>query len=333
MTDSASPLAPVRLPARAIPVPDSISAQARAALSQAAASVDPSAGPGPWPAPGDLAGWADWAEGANRMMEGMRLDAGHAAHCASEAVVLGGVPAWRLSPTGAAALPDRIVFDIHGGALIAGWGEVCRLMAARTAGILGAVTYAPDYRMPPRHPYPTPLDDCEAAYLAVRALHPGVPVVVCSSSAGGNLAAALMFRLRDAGVPFPDGLILQTPEVDLTESGDSFQCNMWIDVMLRHGTGPINALYANGHDLADPFLSPLFGDFGRGFPRTLISTGTRDLFLSNSVRMHNALRRAGVPSELIVVEAMPHGGFGDTPEDRELAADLRRFAESCWRSG
>ncbi|CUX70646.1 Esterase (fragment) [Agrobacterium sp. NCPPB 925] len=78
------------------------------------------------------------------------------------------------------------------------------------------------------------------------------------------------------------------------------------------------------------YLSPLFGDL-RGFPPTFLQTGTRDLFLSNTVRMHRALRKAGVETELHVFEAMPHGGFmGGTPEDQELEAEIHRFVMANW---
>ncbi|MFJ2991314.1 alpha/beta hydrolase [Pandoraea sp. NPDC087047] len=63
----------------------------------------------------------------------------------------------------------------------------------------------------------------------------------------------------------------------------------------------------------------------RGFVPTFIQSGTRDLFLSNAVRMHRALRRAQVPCELHIFEAMPHGGFMGAPEDRELRAEVVRF--------
>ena len=53
----------------------------------------------------------------------------------------------------------------------------------------------------------------------------------------------------------------------------------------------MNLLYAGGADLAHPYLSPLFGDVS-GFPPTLLQAGTRDLFLSNAVRMHRKLRDA-----------------------------------------
>jgi acetyl esterase/lipase len=87
-------------------------------------------------------------------------------------------------------------------------------------------------------------------------------------------------------------------------------------------------LYANGHDLRDPYLSPLFGDFQRGFPPSLLISGTRDLFLSNTVRLHRALRKAGMKADLHVFEAMPHGGFFNAPEDAESAEEQRRFIDA-----
>jgi acetyl esterase/lipase len=93
---------------------------------------------------------------------------------------------------------------------------------------------------------------------------------------------------------------------------------------------PANLLYANGHDLAHPYISPLFADV-TGWPTTFIQAGTRDLFLSNAVRMHRKLRSAGVDAELHVFEAMPHGGFGGAPEDLEMAAERRRFLDRVRR--
>jgi hypothetical protein len=44
--------------------------------------------------------------------------------------------------------------------------------------------------------------------------------------------------------------------------------------------------------------------------------------------MHRKLRAAGVDAELHVFEAMPHGGFGGAPEDREVAVEVRRFLDA-----
>ena len=150
-------------------------------------------------------------------------------------------------------------------------------------------------------------------------------------SAGANLAAALLVRARDEGLPMPAALVLPTPMVDLTESGDTFQTLNGVDGGLRSQMA-VNLLYANGHDLTDPYLSPLFADLS-GFPPTFLQSGTRDLFLSNTVRLHRKLLAAGVDTELHIFEAMPHAGFGGTtPEDIELDAAIHAFLDKHRRA-
>jgi acetyl esterase/lipase len=224
-----------------------------------------------------------------------------------------------------------ILLDIHGGGLVMGGGEVCRLMASVSAMASGMITWAPDYRMPPLHPYPAALDDCLAVYRQLLEARPPADIFVAGGSAGGNLAAALVVRARDEGLPLPAAVVLLTPEVDLTESGDSFHTNMGIDNVLG-SLMESNLLYANGHDLAHPYLSPLFADV-TGFPPTFLQAGTRDLYLSNTVRMHRTLRAAGVEAELHVFEAMPHGGFAGAPEDLEVRVEMRRFLDRHRRAG
>ncbi len=218
-----------------------------------------------------------------------------------------------------------IYLDIHGGGLTSGAGEACRLMSSAGAMATGMTHWAVDYRMPPLHPYPTPLDDCLAVYRRLLDERAPQDIFVGGGSAGGNLAAALMARAKDESLPMPAALVLLTPEVDLTESGDSFQTNAGIDNVLG-SLITANLLYANGHDLTHPYLSPLFADVA-GFPPTFLQTGTRDLYLSNTVRMHRKLRAAGVEAELHVFEAMPHGGFAGAPEDIEVRMELRRFLD------
>ncbi|MFC5827232.1 alpha/beta hydrolase [Nonomuraea insulae] len=219
-----------------------------------------------------------------------------------------------------------IYLDIHGGALLYGGGDLCAHAAGDAARSTGMTTWSVDYRMPPLHPYPAALDDCLTVYRALLKVCDPADVFVGGASAGGNLAAALLVRAKDEGLPMPAALVLRTPEVDLTESGDSFHTNAGIDNVLS-SLREVNELYADGHDLSHPYLSPLFADLS-GFPPTFLQSGTRDLYLSNTVRMHRKLLSAGVEAELQVFEAMPHGGFGGTsPEDAELAAAVRRFLD------
>jgi monoterpene epsilon-lactone hydrolase len=321
MTDT--PAAGYEIPARRLAPPTSVSERAQALLAM---PVRESA---PYPPIDDADAWrryvAQMDEGLRQMMapgiDGVEADV--------QADELDGVPGFRITPSDVAdGLDDWVQLDIHGGALVMGGGENCRIMGIRAAQRAGIATWSVDYRMPPDHPYPAALDDCLTAYRGLLRDHPATRIVVAGGSAGGNLAAALALRARDEGLPLPAGLVLVTPELDLTESGDSFQTNLGVDCVLSRRLMPANLLYANGHDLAHPYLSPLFGDFTRGFPPTFVQAGTRDLFLSNAVRMHRALWRAEVPVELHIFEAMPHGGFFGAPEDQDLEDAVRRFVRS-----
>jgi acetyl esterase/lipase len=241
---------------------------------------------------------------------------------------IGGVPVHVVTPAEIDDEDDTVYFEVHGGAFTMGFGDACRAMAKVTASQVRMRVWGVDYRTPPDAPHPAPLDDCMAAYRGLLEDHDPARVVVGGQSAGGNLAAALILRARDEGLPLPAALVLLTPEADLTESGDSFATLLGIDPVLTESLADSIALYAAGHDLTDPYLSPLFGALEPPFPPTLLQAGTRDLFLSNAVRMHRKLRAAGVEAELHVFEAMPHGGFFGAPEDDELGDEVRRFVQA-----
>jgi len=311
----------LHVPERTIPVPAHLSAEARAFLS---AQVPP----GPWPALDDVAGWKQRVAAMDAMIT-QRFTPRNALPCAITDRREGGVLAYELIPEGVSPADRRVFYDIHGGALVMGGGETCKARARARATTVGARLIAVDYRMPPDHPYPTSLDDCLVFYRALLRDHDPAEIIVGGGSAGGNLAAAMLLRARDEGLPLPAALVLLSPELDLTESGDSFRTNAGIDLM---GSLMLpNLLYAGGADLAHPYLSPLFGDFTKGFPPTLLSCGTRDLFLSNTVRMHRALREAGIDAELHVLEAAAHGNFGgNSPEEAGLNREVRRFCEVRW---
>jgi acetyl esterase/lipase len=310
----------LHVPARDIPVPTSISDEAQMMLSMFTEPM----GQVDYPAIGDRDAWRDLVKTQDEVVVEAIAPTIADVDADRELRSVGDVGVFVFTPRESA--DDRVVLEIHGGGFLFLGGEACALMGARAVGALGLPTWAVDYRMPPDHPYPAALDDCLAVYTALLAERSADRIIVSGGSAGGNLAAALLLRARDEGLPMPGVLLLVTPEVDLTESGDSFHTNAGVDTVCS-SLMPVNRLYANGRDLAHPYLSPLFGDL-TGFPPTILSTGTRDLFLSNTVRMHRALRHAGAETELHVFEAAPHGGFmGMAPEDGERDAELREFID------
>lgn len=311
---------------RHIPVPTTVSAEAQAFLGMA--DLFGAAGEEE-PDRSDIEGWRARIAATNEMLVAVLGAQAPQPEAALDELTVGEVPVYVLTPDGSADEPEPpVYFDIHGGALVMGGGDACVAMARKMAATVRMTTWSVDYRMPPDHPYPAALDDCLAAYRHLLEVCEPERIVVGGGSAGGNLAAALVLRARDEGLPLPRALVLLTPEADLTESGDSFATNLGIDAVLRSKLTESIALYAGDHDLTDPYLSPLFGDFTPPFPPTFLQTGTRDLFLSNTVRLHRKLRQAGIEADLHVFEAMPHGGFFGAPEDEELAEELRRFLAS-----
>jgi monoterpene epsilon-lactone hydrolase len=312
----------LRLDARDIPIPGHISEAAQQFLAEATARPR-----GAMPGDGNPAAWKAVAEAweARLLPQIEPLVAGLPVDMECRRVGLCDVHV--ATPHGMAGPAAGYAFlDMHGGAFVFGGGRFCQLITKARAMAVGCRVFGVDYRMPPGHPYPAALDDCVGVYRYLLEHYDAAHIVVGGLSAGGNLAAATVLRARDEGLALPAAAVLLTPELDLTESGDSFATNRTIDVALPDPLPEANALYAGGADLSQPYLSPLFADLSAGYPPIFLQTGTRDLFLSNTVRMHRKLIAAGIETELHVWEAMPHAGFGGgSPEDFEVSQAVRAF--------
>ena len=128
----------------------------------------------------------------------------------------------------------------------------------------------------------------------------------------------------------PGAIATGTPTVDLTKTGDTLFTNAMVDNVLGTQDGFIREtalLYANGRDLKDPLLSPIYGDV-HGFPPTILTSGTRDLYLSNTVRMHRMLRAAGVEARLQIWEGQSHAQYMrdiTAPETKEYHDEVVQF--------
>ena len=65
-------------------------------------------------------------------------------------------------------------------------------------------------------------------------------------------------------------------------------------------------VYASGQSLINPEISPIFGDYSTPFPNFYISTGTRDLLLSQSIQLANKLKANDISVELNIWEELWH---------------------------
>jgi monoterpene epsilon-lactone hydrolase len=245
--------------------------------------------------------------------------------------VIGGVKAFILEPKD---MPpenlNRLLVHVHGGGYVYNPGEAGTAEATLMAGYGGYKVISFDYRMPPDHPYPAAMDDAMAVWKAALTMQKPENMAIFGTSTGGGMTLAMILRAKAEGLPLPAAIAPGTPWSDLTETGDTYKTNEWLDNVLVSYNGYLThaaQLYANGHDLKDPQLSPIYGDF-RGFPPAILTTGTRDLFLSNTVRTHRKLRQAGVEAELEVFEGMSHAQYlfdPYAPETKEAFTELAQF--------
>jgi len=216
-------------------------------------------------------------------------------------VMINGVPCLEVKPS-AVTTPWPILYGFGGG-FIQGSAFEDLTIAAPLSWITGATVIIPCYRLAPENPWPAAIDDGFAVYQALC----DSPFAIVGESAGGNLALALMLRAKKAGLSLPRAAALLSPWCDLDTSSDSQSFNDGRDPTLTTQDSMIAAmLYAGDNDITNPDISPINGEFDNRFPPFLITTGTRDLLLSLSVRLARILRERGVDVDLQVWEGLWH---------------------------
>ncbi|AMW13889.1 hypothetical protein A4E84_32960 [Streptomyces qaidamensis] len=315
------------------PIPTTISPEAQSILAMVGQLPQQ-----PDPTPDDVEGWRALAEAAASedpaTVEALALATTGAVATDVIATVepaeVDGAKFYIAQPEGLGDDDERVLLYVHGGSFTWGGGATARRSTQLIAANLGVRTWGMDYRQLPQDPYPAGLDDCIAVYRHLLRTHKPQNIAIGGQSAGANLTAALLLRARDEGLPLPAAAVLISPCVDFTMAGDTQTTNSFAL------PGPFDntlELYRNGHELTEPYISPLFGTFTEDFPPTILTAGTRDFLLSDTVRLHRKLLRAGVRAELHVWEGALHGMFmGQAPEDREQIEQVRGFLEDVWTS-
>jgi acetyl esterase/lipase len=229
---------------------------------------------------------------------------------------------------------DHVFVHTHGGAFVFGGGDSVLREAVWIANGLGVKVASVDYRRPPLHPFPAAVDDAIAVWLDVIEDQDPAGTVLFGTSAGGNIALATTLRLKQLGKPLPGAIFAGTPATDLKGTSDTWLTLEGLDP-LGQRVGVIAGtftLYAGDADPSDPLLSPVNGDLA-GFPPTILISGTRDLLLSDTVRMHRALRSAAVTADLHIYDGQSHGDYingiiTDLPESDDALRELNEFFEA-----
>jgi acetyl esterase len=226
---------------------------------------------------------------------------------------IAGVPCRLFLPDGPAA---AIYLHFHGGGMILGAPVMNDLGNADLAKRFGLAVVSVDYRLAPEHPYPAGPDDCMA--VAAWVLAHGTSelgssrVVIGGESAGGYLAALVALRIRDelAAIDRVAGInmVFGVHDWGRSPSQRGLRPHDGPDLLDPDGIRFFSDAYLPGRTddaRRDPAISPLFADL-RGMPPAMMSVGTTDHLVDDTLMLAARWAAAGNEIELFVAPDMPH---------------------------
>lgn len=233
----------------------------------------------------------------------------------------------------------RVILQLHGGGY-----HGCLHNSYRDLAVIyhriskGADVVTIDYRVAPEDPFPAALEDAAATYrwLLEFGYRPE-NIMIAGDSAGGGLTLALCHFLKDRGEPLPAALITMSAWTDLTLSGASHKKYFETDPVFGQSEDIVSYRdgYAAGHDVSDPYLSPLMGDF-TGFPPMLMQVGEYEMLLSDTLRVVRKARHEGVTVYQHIYPGMFHDfqlGQYTFPEAREAWREVEAWIRHIWHDG
>lgn len=181
-----------------------------------------------------------------------------------EQTTIGGVNAYIVTP---GEIPEanrnRLLVHVHGGGYVFFPGESATRETILMAAYGKFRIISIDYRMPPDFPYPAAMDDAMAVWKEVVKTNDPRKMAIFGTSTGGGMTLAMVLRAKKEGLPLPAATAPGTPWSDMTKTGDTFFTNEMVDNILVSNDGWLGdaaKLYANGTDLKDPQLSPVYGE-------------------------------------------------------------------------
>jgi acetyl esterase len=231
---------------------------------------------------------------------------------------------------------DGVYLHFHGGGMTMGSALSMDVRNWRIAQACRVAVVSVDYRLAPEHPFPAGPDDAEAAavWLVKQASSEfGTARLLCGGeSAGAYLALLTMVRLRERwGTPPPfRGVELCYGVYDWGGTPSTRQ--LIGKVPYATGEGASRSHYLPGRSLEearDPEISPLWAKL-HDLPPTLVTVGTADWLLDDSLFLAARLEAAGVAVELAVYPDGPHGVESAPTKLGQLAKErMHQFLRDC----
>ena len=304
-------------------IPTTMSAEAQKEL---AAIYDAKSYARVFPAAGDMDGWRK-AHAAGEQASKERNDKAVADNKVTVTETkMGGVPVLDIRPEGWKDNGKVLVYT-HGGAYTMFSARSTLAISAPMSRATGLRIISIDYTTAPFAKWKKIQERVISVFKALKKQGYSMKdIALLGDSAGGGLATSTVLNLRDRGLGMPAAVVLLSPWVELSQAGDTQHTLEYTDALLHYdSTLRTSAIaFAGGLKLTDPRVSPLYGDFSKGFSPSLITDGTKCVFLSTSVRLYQALEAVGQETKLDIYEGMWHD-FQSTPSP-ETEVSLKKIS-------
>ena len=216
----------------------------------------------------------------------------------------------------------------HGGGFMFGAADHHYRQSKLYANELNLRVIFVHYRLMPKHPHPTPAEDCYAAlrWTFDNADRLGIDknrIAVGGDSAGGALAAAVCQMARDRGSKMPLFQLLIYPVTDRrmdTESNRRFtDTPMWNSRLSRKmWQGYVGKNYK---DIA--YASPAEAESLEGLPPAYLEAAEFDCLHDEGIAYAESLRAAGVPTEINDTRGTMHAfdTVADAPTTKRVLSE------------
>ena len=229
--------------------------------------------------------------------------------------------------------PNRRLLYVHGGGYVIGSPVTHRRLCEDIARAAGCAVLNLDYRLAPENPYPAAVDDAIEGLKFIQGNGPNgagaaESVFVAGDSAGGGLTLATLLAARERGVDQPNAAIGISAWTDLAITGESIQTRADADPLITDASmvqGMATA-YLGSTDATDPLASPLYADYA-GLPPLLLQVGDAEVLLSDTTRVTEKARAAGVDVVEEIWDEMFHVWHAFAPMLPEGQAAIERIGE------
>ncbi|NHI94224.1 MAG: alpha/beta hydrolase [Candidatus Lokiarchaeota archaeon] len=233
------------------------------------------------------------------------------------------------------AQSDKIILYLHGGGYVTGSIDTHRAFISSLSQKIKCHCLSIDYRLAPENPFPAALDDAITAYrwlIEEKMIHPS-NLIIAGESAGGGLTLSTIMKIKKIGLALPSACMVFSPWADLLNTGATLKTKKEEDPFLSPEVlFKFSKMYYANDDPKNPLISPLYGDF-KDFPPLLIQVGTSEILLSDSTRVAERAKEAGVDVTIEQYNQMIHAfqlfeSF--VPEGKEAMNKINNFVQKIF---